>query len=287
MRLLGFGLSGVVLTGLLCGCYPSLAKVSSGHVGCSPNDVVVSDQERSATGLDTWLAECQGRKFSCARLGPDTSCTELADGTEPSGTKATRAETKPAETNSARGAKPSQPLDGAAPEGVAGFTFGTTQEEARTACEGAGYDWKALSSDRYVCGGPAKEFALPVRVALQFCEAKACAVTLVHRPEQSWYKTFQKLRDTLEKKYGHSVTKEVNLGDSCTSDNRMPKCLLHAAASAHYRWRWHGGQSVALIAERPTPELDGEQYPSLRLHYSTAAAQSKSTDTKDKLELDL
>lgn len=282
MRLSWLGLNGAALGWVLCGCHPSLAKLSSGQVGCRSNDVVVRDIERSASGLDTWVAECRGRSYSCSRLGPNTSCTELtAESSSTSGTRSTRPE-----TDSAGKGKPSQALEGTAPEGVAGFSFGATQAEVQAACSGAGHEWKALSSERYLCSGSVKAFALSVSAALQFCEAKVCSVTLVHRPEQHWYETFEQLHGALEKKYGPSTSKDVKMDRSCVHDRRMPKCLLHAAAHARYRWDWQGGQSVELAAEQPTPQLDGERYPSLRLHYATSAAQ-RELGTDGKLELDL
>ena len=58
----------VVLTIFLLGCVSSrLRQVSAGHIGCSHNNITISDHK---TGLltygKTWVATCKDKRFICS-----------------------------------------------------------------------------------------------------------------------------------------------------------------------------------------------------------------------------
>jgi hypothetical protein len=73
----------VVIAALLVGGCASLASVSSGHVGCAPDDIIISD-EASGWNTTSWVATCNGKNYFCSSVGgsgrygggPEVSCTE-------------------------------------------------------------------------------------------------------------------------------------------------------------------------------------------------------------------
>lgn len=88
----------------MTGCV-SLEQLSSGHVGCSPAEVAISEERKSISG-HTWTAECQAQKFYCSTHGggentaPSVACTPGGSAT-PGGTSAAPAipETEPEPTS--------------------------------------------------------------------------------------------------------------------------------------------------------------------------------------------
>ena len=46
--------------------------VSSGHIGCSPKEIAISDNQSY-----TWTASCKGKVFYCT-VAPSASCQEQA-----------------------------------------------------------------------------------------------------------------------------------------------------------------------------------------------------------------
>ncbi len=59
------------------GCVP-FAEVTSGHIGCAPHDIKISDEDVTGS-TRTWTAECNGRHYFCSATGHDISCTENGD----------------------------------------------------------------------------------------------------------------------------------------------------------------------------------------------------------------
>lgn len=80
----------------LGGC-TTLADVSSGHVGCPPGAITISD-ERQSWGGSTWTAECNGQRYTCSAHGggsestPQVSCTPMGSSAVPGGSDAVASE---------------------------------------------------------------------------------------------------------------------------------------------------------------------------------------------------
>jgi hypothetical protein len=53
---------------MLTSCAFSLAEVSSGYVGCGPDQIEISDYQRGFVA-ETWRARCGGRVYQCSRSG--------------------------------------------------------------------------------------------------------------------------------------------------------------------------------------------------------------------------
>lgn len=164
----------------------------------------------------------------------------------------------------------------APPNGAAGFEFGEEQVVSRTKCEYAGHTWAKLETERFTCGGPAKDFGLPVKVALRFCTDRLCEVTLIHRPSQNWYARLLELSNTLTEKYGPPQVHDDSFQYTCQREVRFTQCLLHGAAHLLHKWTWESGLAVGLDASKPTPRLDGEQLPSIRLRFTAPATKSNT-----------
>jgi len=76
-----------LLTMLLClglvGCatVPDYQRMSSGRIGCAPNDVQITDINHPfPSTTTTWTADCKGEKYYCTETQQDysaeVSCTK-------------------------------------------------------------------------------------------------------------------------------------------------------------------------------------------------------------------
>lgn len=89
----------LVLTVALCGC-TTLADVSAGQVGCSPDEIAVTN-EHATFSARTWTATCNGREYHCSSHGggenstPQVSCAPAQGMTTPGGTQPAPAEPGP------------------------------------------------------------------------------------------------------------------------------------------------------------------------------------------------
>jgi hypothetical protein len=58
-----------------CATFPTIDQIrqdaSSGHVGCRPSEVAISENQQY-----TWVATCKGKAFQCTGA-PDMACKEL------------------------------------------------------------------------------------------------------------------------------------------------------------------------------------------------------------------
>jgi hypothetical protein len=57
------------------GCYAvSLQQLSSGHVGCQPEEIRISDERGAPSGWRGWKATCGGVVYICSAAGHDVAC---------------------------------------------------------------------------------------------------------------------------------------------------------------------------------------------------------------------
>jgi hypothetical protein len=70
--------AGSMLLAVGCG---DLQNVTSGHIGCAPSDITISDESSGWTSA-SWVATCNGKRYFCSGAGggryggPDISCKE-------------------------------------------------------------------------------------------------------------------------------------------------------------------------------------------------------------------
>jgi len=60
---------------LLTGC-TTLESISSGHVGCTPDKIQISNHTSNNWDADSWVATCNGKRFVChSQNQGSSSCT--------------------------------------------------------------------------------------------------------------------------------------------------------------------------------------------------------------------
>jgi hypothetical protein len=54
----------------------SLAQISSGHVGCQPEQILISEERSDGMwiGWKGWKATCHGKVYVCSAAGHDVAC---------------------------------------------------------------------------------------------------------------------------------------------------------------------------------------------------------------------
>jgi hypothetical protein len=58
------------------GCAAELKNVTAGHIGCSPHEIEIEDDEPGLMSR-SWVATCHGRRYQCSGTGGTMSCAEL------------------------------------------------------------------------------------------------------------------------------------------------------------------------------------------------------------------
>lgn len=59
-----------------CGPLSSLQLASSGHIGCPPEEIVISNDHLSF-GARAWQGSCRARTYQCSSMGNTMSCVQL------------------------------------------------------------------------------------------------------------------------------------------------------------------------------------------------------------------
>ena len=163
----------------------------------------------------------------------------------------------------------------APPQGVAGFDFGASVDEARRACEAAGHTFE-LTKKGARCDAPAKDVGVSgLHVELDMCDETVCRVRLVRdarpRNKRGWIKRFASLKKRLKRKYGKPHQPDARTLAACRDD--FDDCMQGRDASLVYRWVWPQGPQIALAVIASPP--DG---PRLELQYTTPVSTSKGQD---------
>jgi hypothetical protein len=145
--------------------------------------------------------------------------------------------------------------DAAAPTGAAGFTFGSTVDEARTACEEK-FAWTSSAPDAFECSGTPKSIGLAARSALKFCGEGLCRAVFLVRPESAesneWLRQLLGLKGSLAVRYGNPV-EDKDVPSSCTGD--ILACVREGLAHVKYSWTFRDGTYIVLaLGSAPGPE---------------------------------
>lgn len=259
-------------------CTPSLEAKSAGQIGCTPDEISISN-EQSHLGLiqsgDTWVAECQGRTFVCSQLnqsGRDkglfhelfaseqVSCHEAPNSLE--------AERKRLTQEAAKQAEAQRPAS-RAPTGAAGFKFGESRADAAHSCEAAGYEWRDEidQTDKPGCTGAAESLGIDANVNVEFCDGRACAITVEHVPHDKWSQSSVSLKANLESKYGPAQESSSSVPEECRADAAFTRCLEARRLTLRYTWRWAGGESLEMSVGKPRDNVSA----AIRLVYRRPA----------------
>jgi hypothetical protein len=244
----GFGL--MIAVGV-SGCFDKQAA-SSGQIGCSPDEVVISDEE-SGYSSKTWTATCGKEQYFCSLV---------ATGKE-TGQVSCRAASKPAPS----APKPVDP-DGVAdseappavkqepPASVAGFAFGSSLADASTACTGHSFEWQPAAQDHYRCSGAPVSIGLDSVPTVRFCNDKLCAVSLDVTSPNAWLTAYAQINDALAKKYGRPAFSKGQPRSNCAGEANFEACIMNDGLELVRDWKWPAARiSLRLAAGASAPEM--------------------------------
>lgn len=130
------------------------------------------------------------------------------------------------------------------PTGLAGFTFGMTQQEAEEACEGAGhsYERNAGRAHKARCSGTAEDPGFASAAELRFCDGALCRVRL--RDVEDLKARIADLRGALEQRYGKPAKARVGVEAGC-EETKPGACL-----DVDYEWGFPSGHRIRLHVDR-------------------------------------
>jgi hypothetical protein len=137
----------------------------------------------------------------------------------------------------------------AAPEGVAGFRFTHTVEQAKKICEDAGYQF-TLTDSEAKCSGSPVNLEAPGEVFITYCETKTCKLKVKLLPSAQGYAVFlSNLRKQLTTRYDKPAVSKAALEQCPKYAQDLAQCVLQKTASAHYEWTWPSKHVVTLETE--------------------------------------
>lgn len=266
------------------GCVPGKEAQTAGQVGCTPEEISISDHETQfgvIQSSETWVAECRGRTFVCSQANQSgsnhgffesllaseqVSCHEAVE--QPEAALGDRMG-EPSSAN--RGNRPMS----APPTGAAGFDFGETLQDAARRCEAAGETWRGSSADNPAnkpgCSGPAAWLGIKASVDLAFCGGRACAITLDHVPSGSWSRSAVALKAMLETKYGSAQKSSGTVPEHCRGEQEFARCLETEQVALQYEWTWADGESI----EMTVGKTESTGHAAIRLVYRDLAGAAR------------
>lgn len=230
--LLMFGGCGV----LLVACGPSsstLRSLSSADVPCGQSEIGVYDRT-THQGVDEWTAACKGQLFTCTRTrgSGDAECKPLGAQSDNVATAAP--------------ARSTRVPHAVAPAGAAGFSFGTSLEDAQRTCESAGYGWSPAGNE-WACSAAPVSVGFDAVVHVRACSGQVCAISLVHRPQEDWPAFIGETKDRLVAKYGAPTESEDLVPRLCSPPQEFAACVERGELKLRFAWAWPSGERVALV----------------------------------------
>lgn len=147
-------------------------------------------------------------------------------------------------------AQPSPSAELTAPDGLAAFKFGASQEEAEATCARAKGTWTP-SSDQFLCSAMPWSVGIRGNAQLQFCDDALCHVELVTPDDATGQRPVRevlKLRELLVDKYSAPSAQRQSVPAEC--HERIAPCLVAGTASLDYVWKFSAGTSIRLLAEK-------------------------------------
>ncbi|EYF06124.1 hypothetical protein [Chondromyces apiculatus] len=235
LSVLALGVLGAATAGCIGGGTNGyLRSVSSGRIGCAPEDIVIRDSQGFTAS--TWVAECQGRVYFCSSgQYQGTACREgtaLAAGEVRLPVAARRATSE-------------------VPQEVGGFRLGWSVEEAVKVCTAAGHAWQARSQTSYGCSGVPEDLGAPTTAQLDFCAGALCTIDLAAKqPRATAAQLEERLRaheGKLAQKYGAATYRKGEIPADCGKDPAA--CARESASHTVVAWGWPSGHEVELSVD--------------------------------------
>ncbi len=142
---------------------------------------------------------------------------------------------------------------GEAPDGVAGFKFTMTAEDAQSTCEGAGHGWSS-SARGGACSGTPSPVGFSAAVQLLGCGPEYCQILVKGEAEEAKILgTVTGLRDAISRRYGKPQVSTTAFPQRCQST--PTECIEEQRAYFEYVWTFENGQSIKLrLGEKPASE---------------------------------
>jgi hypothetical protein len=221
--------------------------LSSADVPCGQSEIGVYDRT-THEGVDEWTATCNGQLFTCTRKrgSGDAECSPLGERSD------NVSAPKPQTARAPRAA---------APDGAAGFAFGTSLEEAQKTCEAAGYGWSP-SGNEWTCSAAPMSVGFEAVVNVRACSGQVCAISLIHRPQEDWPAFIGETKDRLVAKYGVPTESDDMVPRTCRAPREFAACIERGELKLRFSWAWPSGERVALVAGK-----FGNETGSVRLDY--------------------
>lgn len=143
--------------------------------------------------------------------------------------------------------KPTGPTS-PAPTDALGFTFGEEHRAVMGECTGHGKTWHK-HAPTYSCSEALEGAAFDGEAVLNFCKFRLCGVGMVvvvdGKGYAAWSERFQKMRQTLEEKFGPPSSEATNVPAECQNDGFVT-CMDDGKASMEASWEWKEGHKVTL-----------------------------------------
>ena len=217
---------GLALSVTSAGCTFSLAKASSGEIGCPAAEIEIHNN-RADGWTRTWTARCRGEVFYCSLSGERQQCSPAL----PPQAVARRPAPAP---------PPSQPVREPRkdfPEKALGFAFSSGPEAGQQACTARGHEWSGADA-AFACSGAAVDAGLPIKTHLAYCAGELCEVrafaALASGPGGS--KQLLELRKALIAQYGTPDSEQSHIPKECKET--LMACLMDGRASWTSTWEW-------------------------------------------------
>ncbi len=226
--------------------------LSSTLVGCTTMVDVVHQRAVNELGCDSVaVGELGGQTFTaygCGRTATYTCARDRYNGVacvhDESGEQRVTANAPPPVT--------SQPLDRSPPTGVAGFVFGSAQNDAKATCEAAGHAFTAASASQAECNGFAVELGQAGVTHLRYCSGKLCGGTMtIERNGETLEQSVVRWKQGLIDKYGTQTENRTRLPLNCPD---LAACVA-TGATVSLLWSWRSRESVELrVGECRSPD---------------------------------
>src|SRR5262249_31098765 len=143
-----------------------------------------------------------------------------------------------------------------APTEVAGFSFGSSMDVARAACEAASFEWRE-GTRGFQCSGSPADNRVDEHARITFCSDEICRIETLIVPKAGegppWSDRFTEILSDLRGRYGEPTSHDVQYADASCTSVRLLECLRNGLAHFRYEWRWPDRKRVVLSLGSRTP----------------------------------
>ncbi len=264
----------------VAGCAAPLNEITSGRIGCSPDEISIVETD-GGWKTQTWTATCRGRTYYCSELRDATLHSGFVNGApvtlfgnqvadiscKESSAAATRSDKRGHAGGTEAPSRSNEPFSE-----VAGFKFGSEIESVRRSCTEASLVFQELDDGRFACSGAPEDVGIPVTSIVETCDDRVCHVELNANPDGAdWTSVMDRyvmVRRALEKKYGDWEPTTTDPLEDCSSG--VKECFAKGRVRTSAKWRFSGGSELSVVASGGKPGAK----PVLVLRYRKASTNA-------------